>query len=282
MKDYSEDFVNEVTYLDKKGGVIVDKWPSWKPVSECSQEELEKSNLVKVGYCELVLDVDRPEMYDSCISKLEEDGFSYEEYPSGSEENRHIHLEFEELKWLNPEANKKLKAFLIERYLPGDSQAKAKASNRNCIAQINKPHFKTGRIKSLIKRVDNGVNILPGSILFSFINSLVTPLVVDSVESCNVDNKGFAEVVELVGCIPKVFGHFKALSGDEKPLDRSGSDFVLIKYLIERGVAKDSIKSFLFSLKWSDVHFKDKSYFDFSYNNALRRVQDYKGRCKNG
>lgn len=284
VKDYSEEHKTEVTLLLKKDGVTVKAWPNWKLLEECSEEEIKESNLIKVGYTEVVLDVDSQEKLESCIIKLEEDNFSYEVWNSGSEGHYHIYLDFEELKWLRPEVNSNLKKFLIKLYLPNDNQALSKGNNRNCIQQKNKPHFKLendGRIKSLVKKIDKGLNIFSGSILFEFLNSFDTPpfvVKVEDVVDSGVD-KSSLEIFDLLKGVPKVFVHYQRLDGVEKPSDRSGSDFAIVKCLIEKGVSKESILNFLKLLRWSDVHFKDRSYFGWTYHNALRRVKDYERRC---
>lgn len=288
MIDYSESFEPEVCYLVKKEGVKVGGWDKWKKVSECSPEELEQANIVKVGYTELVLDIDSEEKLNPCLEKLDQDNVSYEVWNSGSLGHYHIYSDFEELKWFNPVANKKLKELLVARYLPGDSQALAKASNRTCIARKDKPHFKVeneGRVKSLIRKVDKGVNIIPGSVFIELVNSLVS----DTPTLVGVDNnpsplmeqdKSYlrsAEIIELLRFVPPVFEHYKKLNGSVRPVDRSASDFVVIKFLVEKGVSCESIYNFLKLLRWSKVRDGGRAYFDFSYRNVCKRCNNGKG-----
>lgn len=284
MIDYSESYEPEVCYLIKKEGSRVCGWDSWKKISECSPEEISQANIVKVGYTELVLDVDSEEKLSPCLEKLDQEGFSYEVWNSGSPGHYHIHSNFEELKWLNPVANEKGKELLIAKFIPSDSQALAKASNRTCIARKDKPHFKLeneGRVKSLIRKVDKGVNILPGSFFIELVNSLVsdthTLVGVDSVEVVGSVGKSYlrsAEIISLFGDSPKVFEHFRKLGGDVRPVDRSASDFVLVKFLVERNVSYESIYNFLKLLRWSKCREGGRSYFDFTYKNVLRRCQE--------
>lgn len=110
---------------------------------------LKKVNCRQVLPIEIALDLDEQtaiDDIDNILKKLEEYGFYYRCYKTGSK-GYHIHLFFKN------DVDKKTKEKFIS-YFGGDLSKKSK---RNLIALEDWPHWKTGIIKTLYKS-NEGVN----------------------------------------------------------------------------------------------------------------------------
>jgi len=112
-------------------------------------EFLNKANCRQVLPCEIILDIDDKisvERLNKICDELDEYGFSYKAYSTGSK-GYHIHI-FEEmlLKFSEP-ARHKIRHYLISKF-ECDPQI---ASGNVLIAIEDMPHFKTGVPKTLVR-----------------------------------------------------------------------------------------------------------------------------------
>lgn len=121
-------------------GTIITKWT---PISECSQSFIDEANLRELYSDEVVLDDDddRPEEIELMLDKL---NLHYLKYFSGSK-GHHYHLKFSELLKFSEEDKKIIREKII-MFFGCDKQKKT-----GLIAWENKPHFKTGNKKELVK-----------------------------------------------------------------------------------------------------------------------------------
>jgi len=128
-------------------------WKSWKKYSECTDAERNESNLRSLFDDEKILDLDEPERLKEITIKLDQEKYSYELWKTGSK-GYHFSLIFPELKKLPEEKRKKLRSEFIKSFNCDDSK------KTGLLALENTPHFKTGRLKELLSKKDNGPNIL--------------------------------------------------------------------------------------------------------------------------
>ena len=115
----------------------------WILLSECSESFIDEANLRELYSDEVVLDDDdnRPEEIEEALDKL---NLRYLKYFSGSK-GHHYHLKFPELESLSEDDKKIIREKIIV-FFGCDKQKKT-----GLIAWENKPHFKTGKIKELVK-----------------------------------------------------------------------------------------------------------------------------------
>jgi len=107
---------------------------------------LSKVNNRKILKNEIVLDIEEPERFEEIFKQVKKDFEFYSAYKTGSKGN-HIHL------WFNEKLTPEEKKFIIQKY-GTDEQ---KASERCMIALENCPHWKTGKLKTLVKEIE-GIN----------------------------------------------------------------------------------------------------------------------------
>lgn len=93
-------------------------------------------------------------------------------------------------------------------------------------------------------------------------------------EYCNQavleEQKG--EAIKALEHETRVNRHYQMLKGPRKVDDRSGSDYVIVKCLVERGFHKEVIKSVLSQTSRTKMHEGGKKYFDRTYANAHREL----------
>lgn len=133
------------------------KWSKWYNAAESPKELTQKCTHRTIHFNEVVLDIDnepQQETYQKIVGDLDQKGLRYKAYNTGSR-GYHIHLTFEGLEKLSDYERKKRKEEIILYY----KCDLAKASSKVMIAQENKPHWKTGKQKELIKEKE-GTNTL--------------------------------------------------------------------------------------------------------------------------
>lgn len=113
---------------------------------EKNKIKFEQINCRTILPCEIVLDLEDKEGIINILNKLERFKFCFDCYDTGSR-GYHIHLFF------GADVTEKEK----ERFIEIFGADMMKKSNRNVIALENYPHWKTGKIKSIFKRVE-GIN----------------------------------------------------------------------------------------------------------------------------
>ncbi|MAH07140.1 hypothetical protein CMI38_02725 [Candidatus Pacearchaeota archaeon] len=130
-------------YLDKEG---TPKWSKWKKFIDCDIKFKEKANNRTILPREIVLDIEEPERFDKILKDVKKEFEFYSAYKTGSK-GYHIHLFFKK------DLSSEEKLLVIEKY----DCDKQKATNRCMIALENVPHWKTGKIKTLIESKE-GIN----------------------------------------------------------------------------------------------------------------------------
>lgn len=122
--------------------------------SECSQNELEESNLRQIMIDEIVLDCDHVDPKE-VRAKLIDQGYTFDMYLHRYIKNfapvfckNHIHLIFQELRDKPFEQRKAIRKAFIRQF-KCDEQ---KASDKTLIAMPYAKHPKTGMIKILVDR----------------------------------------------------------------------------------------------------------------------------------
>lgn len=144
----------KVYFQDRLGPFVVkhEDLYCWKNISECSEEEKEKSNLRTLFKSEVILDLEDPKKINQVKDFLEKEKLSFEIW--NSNKGFHFHLFFLQLEHFEDWQRKLAREFYIKK-------TNTDLSKRSgVIAQEEKPHFKSGRIKKLIEKVDNGINCL--------------------------------------------------------------------------------------------------------------------------
>lgn len=125
------------------------KWTNYSKIGfdvNKNTKKFDEINCRQIFPNEIVLDLEERDSFSSILKKLKKEGFYFEAYDSGSR-GIHIHL------WFNQNISEEEKRRFITIF-GGDFM---KASSRNQIALENHPHWKTGKIKTLIETND-GIN----------------------------------------------------------------------------------------------------------------------------
>ena len=115
-----------------------------KLLSQCSKAETEKVNLRRSYINEVILDIEKKEDLANILEKLKESKWSYKIWNTGSR-GYHISICFEELEKLPLELRDRYRRKVIDEFGTDTSLA----SECHPIAIENKPHFKTGNLKTL-------------------------------------------------------------------------------------------------------------------------------------
>jgi len=148
FKKYSE---TKIMFINK---ITEETWKEWKKYNECSQEEKEKANLRQLFPNEVVLDLEDKNKLKEIIELLKAKKLFYEIWYTGSR-GYHIHLFYNNLDSLDFDIRKKIRKIIIKEFNCDES----KASEYGLIACFNRPHFKTGKEKTIIE-VNEGINVL--------------------------------------------------------------------------------------------------------------------------
>jgi len=144
-------------------------WNGWKFYSHCTEHERNEANLREIMSNEIILDIDNPEQLTEIENKLEKLNLSYTEWNTGSR-GFHIRLVFPDLVLCPEEQCKLIREYVIAEF---GTDPKKKTG---LLAIENKPHFKTGKLKTLIKTIDIGDNKLPSGVkLFLDGLKIITP-----------------------------------------------------------------------------------------------------------
>lgn len=125
---------------------MIPGWSGWKKFSECSDIDLEESNLRSVFKEEIILDIEDPSKIDSITEELDSIPVNYLSFSTGSR-GFHIDIIFPKLRETEPNQVTEIKKSIIQ-YFGGDISKKAE---HNLIALEYEPHFKTGNVKLLHK-----------------------------------------------------------------------------------------------------------------------------------
>ena len=129
------------------------KWPNWKEEQDCSKEELEIANLRELRNNEIVLDSETQEHSKKVYEQLSKDNISFERWDTGSR-GQHFHIYIKRLKELLLEEREDYRSKVIQEY--GCDPSK----KNGLIARKGKPHYKTGKKKTLIENVKKKENLL--------------------------------------------------------------------------------------------------------------------------
>ncbi|MCF7798499.1 hypothetical protein K9M74_01200 [Candidatus Woesearchaeota archaeon] len=110
---------------------------------------LNKANCRQVLPCEIILDMDdniSEERLNKICDELDNYGFTYKAYSTGSK-GYHIHIFDDDLVKYTEKSMHKIRHHLISKF-QCDPQI---ASGNVLIALENVPHFKTGKVKTLVR-----------------------------------------------------------------------------------------------------------------------------------
>jgi hypothetical protein len=111
---------------------------------------LNKANCRQVLPCEIILDMDdniSEERLNKICDELDECGFNYKAYATGSK-GYHIHIFEDALTRYTERSRHKIRHYLISKF-ECDPQI---ASGNVLIAIEDMPHFKTGKIKTVVRK----------------------------------------------------------------------------------------------------------------------------------
>jgi len=141
----------KITFIDKITGKT---WIEWKEWIKCSEVEKQQANLRQLFPNEIILDIEDKNKLKEIIKSLKDKKWFYNLYDTGSRGN-HIHLFFSNLDNLELDIRNAIRKTVIKEFECDVS----KASEFGLIALEDKPHFKTGKNKTIIE-VNEGINIL--------------------------------------------------------------------------------------------------------------------------
>ena len=155
IKEYPEMNVMWIDQLSRK------KWSSEKILKDLTNEEKKQFNLIKQLSNEIILDVEEKYVVEDIIKQLQEQDYSYEVWDTGSR-GVHISLKFNNLAEHSLTLRNRIRKYIINLYNCDEALAK----ESQWVACPFKPHFKTGKAKSLIDSVNkNKPNVIDGQII---------------------------------------------------------------------------------------------------------------------
>lgn len=129
-------------------------WEKWKEYTTCTPQELKEANLRQIQRPEVVLDPDNIDPLD-VRDKLIKEKFSFYTFCHGYPlifGRNHFHLWYPELTELEPRARVLAKKSIISHF----ECDLLKAGEKTLIYMPFAPHGKTGRIKVLLERFEDG------------------------------------------------------------------------------------------------------------------------------
>lgn len=140
-KGYSVDEERKFT----KRKHVSELWSSDKGI-----DFLNKANCRQILPCEIILDMDdniSEERLNIICDNLDEYGFSYKAYATGSK-GYHIHIFEDELIKYSEKIRQRIRHYIISKHKCDGHMA----SGNVIIALEDMPHFKTGKVKTLVRQ----------------------------------------------------------------------------------------------------------------------------------
>ncbi len=153
----SKDFRVFYQWIDEEGNT---KCSEWKQYLEAQNDPdfIDKVNSRVYLNNEIILDHDNKTFpFEQLLKKLEEDGFAFEAFSTDEGRAQHVVLVFDELAQLSRTEREKIREYIISKY---DCDPAMK-SDEHGIPLEYFPHWKTGQIKRLFRKVDGTNSLKP-------------------------------------------------------------------------------------------------------------------------
>ena len=141
-----------IFYADKRTDAL---WPKWKKYSECTPRELEEANLRELMPDEVMFDIETPEGYKEFLDKVKETGIKLNSLWKSGSKGYHATATFSELKQCSESHRVVIREAIIREYKTDP------AKKNGLIALEHALHFKTGNVKTLIEKFEEGDNKVP-------------------------------------------------------------------------------------------------------------------------
>ncbi len=143
------------------------KWKSKKMYKDCSDKEKEEANLMEIPTNDVLLDYESEEGYQTGMKEIEKYNYQLTEiWETHSEEHlggKHVILRFKDLDKQDLKVRNEIRRILIKRYKADET----KHSELTFIPIPNKPHYKSGKIYSLVKETGAINSLLPVIIMLA-------------------------------------------------------------------------------------------------------------------
>jgi len=125
------------------------RWPSERPLKELTTEEKKQFNLRRQFPNEVILDIEEKYRYEEVERKLKAKNWSYTVWDTGSR-GYHISIYFTNLAEHDVELRNRIRKYIINYFQTDEKLAK----ENQWLALEHTPHMKTGKIKSMIDKVN--------------------------------------------------------------------------------------------------------------------------------